>query len=182
MTYNYRDDPILGPALAYWNQKRGARSMPSKQDIDPTEIPPKILPYLQMLDVIDGGARFRYRLVGTASAEAYGMDYTGKIADEIFPDDRLRLVHALYRTVVDTRLPLFSRNRYHTAKNIDLFIHRIYLPLSNDDTDTHHILGVLRFEYGGLLDNGVWGGAKLDPSWQYTETIRRDGRSDELAI
>jgi hypothetical protein len=80
MSYNYRDDPVLGPVLAYGVRKRGFRSMPRKCDIDATEIPPRLLPNLQLIDVIDGGARFRYRLVGTASVEAFGDDYTGKYA------------------------------------------------------------------------------------------------------
>ena len=78
MIDNYRDDPILGPALAYWIDKRGSRLLPSRRDIDPVEIPPKILPHLQIIDVVDGGARFRYRLIGTATVDAYGEDFTGR--------------------------------------------------------------------------------------------------------
>src|SRR5277367_3870617 len=125
MTYNYRDDPILGPALAYWVRKRGARSMPCKRDIDPTEIPPKILPNLQIIDVIEDGARFRYRLIGTRVVEAYGSDYTEKFPDELFPDDRLGLIQNIYRTVCDSKSPLFTHNRYRSAQNIDLFANRI---------------------------------------------------------
>jgi hypothetical protein len=172
MSYNYRDDPIVGCALAYWADKRGRRSMPCKRDIDPTEMPRKILPNLQLIDVIDGGARFRYRLIGTAVVDAYGHDFSGKYPDEMFPDDRLNFIQGIYRTVCTSKVPLFSRNKYHTPKNIDLFATRIYMPLSDDGVNVHHILGVLRFEYDALFDSGVWGkDAKLDPSWHYTEVI-----------
>ena len=63
MIYNYRNDPVLGVVLAYWDQKRGTRLMPCKRDIDPIEIPRRLLPNLQLIDVIDGGERFRYRFV-----------------------------------------------------------------------------------------------------------------------
>ena len=171
MSYNYRDDPVLGPVLAYWVRKRGFRSMPRKCDIDATEIPPRLLPNLQLIDVIDGGARFRYRLVGTASVEAFGDDYTGKYPEEMFADDRPSFIQKIYRSVCASKLPLFSRNKYHTTKNIDLFATRIYMPLSDDDCDVPHIFGVLRFESGNAVARGSWGAAKLDPAGQYIEQI-----------
>jgi len=81
MIYNYCDDPVLAPVLAYWLQKRGARPMPRKGDIDPVELPPKLLPNIQIIEAIDGAARFPYRLVGTASVDAFGSDYTGRYID-----------------------------------------------------------------------------------------------------
>jgi hypothetical protein len=172
MAYDYCDDPILGPTLAYWLAKRRNRAMPRRAEIDPTEIPRKVLPNLQIIEVLDGGARFRYRLVGTALVEAYGRDFTGRIADELFPDDRLNFVQSIYRTVCDSKLPFFSRNKYHTPKDLELFSLRIHMPLSDDGMTVSHILGVMRFEYGAQLDSGVWGDkAQLDPEWHYTETI-----------
>jgi hypothetical protein len=171
MDYNFRDDPILGSAFAFWMEKRAGRLMPCKRDIDPVEIPPKILPNLQIIDVIDGGARFRYRLIGTALAEAYGRDFSGQHPDEMFPKDRLRYIVGIYHTICRTKAPLFSRNKYLTTKNIDLIASRIYMPLSEDGVNVHHILGVLRFEFSAALDSGMWGDeAQIDPEW-YSETI-----------
>jgi hypothetical protein len=99
LAFNYHDDPVLGPALAYWLRQRGASSMPRKRDIDPTEISPKILPKMQIIDVLDGGARFRYRLVGTALVEANGRDYTGQYPEELLSEDRASFVLNIYRTV-----------------------------------------------------------------------------------
>jgi len=175
MTYDYRDDPILGPALAYWIDKRGGRLLPRKRDIDPTEIPRKVLPHLQLIDVIDGGARFRFRLVGTAVVNAYGKDYTGRYADELFPDDRLNFIQGIYRTVCDSKTPILARNKYHTPKKIELFATRIYMPVSDDHLNVRYILGVLRFEFAASFDSGVWGEeARMDPGWHYTESIQVD--------
>jgi hypothetical protein len=173
MAYNYQDDPILGPTLAYWRRKRGSRSMPSKRDIDATAFPPKVLPHLQIVDVIDGGARFRFRLVGTALVEAYGEEFTDKCADELFPDDRLRFVMSMYEGVCKLKVAHFSRTRYYTTKNIDLFSNRIYMPLSDDGINVHHILAVLRFDFAHALDVGIWGDtAQLDHTTQYIEPIQ----------
>ena len=172
MTFNYRGDPVLGPALAYWTRKRDARSMPRKRDIDPTEIPVQLLPNFQILDVIDGGARFRYRLVGTASVDAYGQDYTGSYPDELFPDDRLNFIQTIYRMVCETKAPVFSRNKYHTPKNLEVFASRIYMPLSDNDLDVNFVRCILRFQSGNLVERGACGaGARLDPCEQYIEPI-----------
>jgi hypothetical protein len=175
MIYNYRNDPVLGVVLAYWDQKRGTRLMPCKRDIDPIEIPRRLLPNLQLIDVIDGGERFRYRLVGTASVDAYGSDYTGKYPEEMFSDDRPQRIKRIYRTVCETKAPLFCQNKYLTPKNIELQALRIYMPLSDDDGDdvqVSHIFGVLRFEFGSRFDRGIWGkGTISDPTSHYVEPI-----------
>ena len=180
MIYNYRDDPVLGPTLAYWTQKRGSRSMPCKRDIDPVEFPTKLLPNIQIIEAIDGGARFRYRLVGTASVEAFGSYYTGRYPDEMFSDDRLNFIQSIYRAVVTTKAPLFSLNRYHTTKNIDLFAYRIYMPLSEDGIEVDNILGILRYQSGIVADSGWREGAKLDPDGQHIESIDVDNPIAEL--
>jgi len=175
MTYNHREDPILGPVLAYWIAKRGARSMPRRRDLDPLEFPPRILPNLQIIDVIDGGARFRYRLVGTALVDAYGRDFSGQYPDQMFSDARLNFTQSIYRAVCHSKNPLFSRSKYHTPKNADLFAIRLYVPLSDDDTDVHHILGALRFEFDTVFDGGMWGDhATMDPSAHYSEPVPID--------
>lgn len=171
MNYDFRGDPILGPVLAYWARKRGSRLMPCKRDIDPVEIPSRLLPHLQIIEVIDAGARFRYRLVGGASVQAHGQDYTGKYPDEMLPDDRVRLVLKIYQTVYRTKSPLFSRSRYYSAKGWSLFANRVYMPLSDDEENVQHILGTIRFESGIALDSGTWSESRLDPSEQYIEPI-----------
>ena len=172
MADNYRDDPILGPALAYWAQKRGKRLMPSRRDINPVEIPRQTLPNLQIIDVIDGGARFRYRLLGTATVEAYGEDFTGRYPDEMFPADLRDFIHGIYRQVCNWKTPVFLSNRYITAKGFGLASKRIYMPLSDDDSAAHHIFGVLRFEYEWAIADARWrNGATLIPASAYVERI-----------
>ena len=168
---NYHDDPVLGSVLAFWVRKRGARSMPSKRDMDPTEIPPKHLPNLQIIDVLDGGKSFRFRLVGTALVQAYGKDYTGKLTDELLDPEITRAMHEMYETVCSTKVPLFARHKYQTSTNIDLVTKRIYMPLSDDGVEVHHILGVFRLQFGVYSEGGRWGGARLDSTDQHVEPI-----------
>ena len=146
--------------------------MPLKRDIDPIEIPRGILPNLQIIEVIDGGARFRYRLVGTATVNAYGEDFTGRRPDEIFPPDLRDFIHGIFRQVCAWKAPLFLSNRYVTARGFELASKRIYMPLSDDRTEVHHILGVLRFEYESSIADARWReGATLIPTGTYVEQV-----------
>lgn len=174
MSYSYRDDPILGPALAYWLRKRGANAMPFKRDLDPTEISPKVLPHLQILDVIDAGKRFRYRLIGTALVDAYGKDYTGTHADELISGERLRFIHSVYQAVCTIKAPVFSHTCYHTVRQTDLIANRIYMPLSNDGVRVGYILGALSFTFGDGVHAGMWGSGQLEPAGQYVEPVETD--------
>ena len=163
MTYDYRADSILGGALAYWLGKQGGRAMPARRDIDPTEIP-RLLPNLQLIEVINGGSRFRYRLIGTALVEAFGRDYTGTYLDELFPDERGAFAHGLFQAVCTARQPMFLRSTYSTLRAVDLVANRLYLPLSDGGTNVGIILGALTFEFGSGAIAGVWETATLDTS------------------
>lgn len=151
------NDPILGKALAYWRRKRGDRMMPARRDVDPTEIP-SLLPHLQLIEVCDG-PRFRYRLVGTSIVEAFGQDYTGKFVDEQFAGDRRRFIEEIYKTVCAERRPMFLRNKYTTARNVDMVASRLYLPLAADGEHVDIILGACIFDFGGSTLAGGWGSA-----------------------
>jgi len=156
MKFDYRADPILGETLAYWQGKRGNRSMPSRRDIDPAEIP-KLLPQLQLIEMI--GERYRYRLVGTSLVQAFGKDYTGKHADEVSDAARAGAISRIYRLVQEKRQPVFLRSSYVAGKN-ELIANRLYLPLSNDDRTVGMILGALTFEFLKPIA-GEWGSAQL---------------------
>ncbi len=163
MDQDYNSDPVLAQALAYWRAKRRARAMPSRRDIDPTEIGP-LLPHLPLIDVVDGGTRYRYRLVGTSLVTAFGREYTGKYLDELFAGERLAYARRVYGTVCSQFKPVFLRNRYSSTRDVDMMANRLYMPLSADGSSVNVILGALTFEFGRGALPGFWSGAQLDPS------------------
>jgi hypothetical protein len=129
-------DERLDEFFRYWRRVRGDRPMPSRADVDPTEIPPRLLPNLFLTDVVDGGARFRYRLVGTEAVRVIGSDPTGRYVDQINQTQPYRdYVTALYRRVVADRLPLFSISHYLKPDDRLGGYHatqRLMCPLSSD--------------------------------------------------
>lgn len=171
MAYDYRTCPILSGAFRYWNQKRGSgRTMPSRRDIDPIEVP-QFLPHLQLTEVTDCGERFRYRLVGTAIIEAFGTEVTGKYVDELFSGERYRFIYEFYRVVCVTRQPVFSRSLYLGTKDVDLTANRLLLPLSADGVQVNMILGALTFEFASQLRAPVDHKAQIDPAASAIEVI-----------
>ena len=148
--------------------------MPRRADIEPREIT-RLLPYLQITELVDGGARIRYRLVGTRIVAAYGAELTGKYFDEVFAGDRLRFVEDNYRVMCREKRPIFVGSRYVSRKDIELFCYRLVMPLSDDGSTINQVLTVMSFKYpneasqfGGQLVDAV----DFDPGSGFCDVIR----------
>src|SRR3546814_17700910 len=99
MTSTSAADVIVEPELReiyhYWSGKRGGRCYPTRADIRPEEIK-RLLPFVLLLDVLDEGRHFRFRLVGPDAAS--GIDPTGKLLHEAAPGGvYLNHLRALFR-------------------------------------------------------------------------------------
>jgi len=168
--YDFRADPVLGAALDYWRLKRGVRCMPQRRDIEPAELR-EVLAHLQITEAIDGGSRFRYRLVGTAIVDAFGAEFTGKYVDELVSGERDCFVHACYRAVCASRRPAFVRSKYVSTRNVDLTANRVLLPLSQDASAVEQILGALTFEFSRPFPAGNGHLAQIDLAQSYVDLL-----------
>jgi hypothetical protein len=134
----------------YWRAKCGARRMPSRDDIEPWEIPPRLLPCISLVDVVQDARRYVYRLVGTADVQVRGHDPTGKsVMDGFFGpdlDDSL----SCYDTVVRTRAPLLDPEPFIATNGRYATEETIFLPLSNDGINVNKIL--VFFAFKDVLD------------------------------
>lgn len=147
----YRDTPVLAAFFDYWDARRGDREMPSRQDIDPADIP-QLLPHLSLIDVVDAGARFRYRLVGTAVVDGFNRNTTNLYADELdIPQFSRDAVHLQYRSVLRKRRPIYLRNIYVLPSGVRAMTRRVLAPLSQDGAAINMIIAALVFEYGSAL-------------------------------
>src|SRR3569623_1008594 len=125
---------------AYWETKRGARAMPRRADLDPTEIPPRLLPGITLVDVAPDPRRYVYRLVGTKEVEVRGADPTGRAVADAFYGENAEDATRCYDRVVETATPeldpvpfLERRRGYRGAESL-------FLPLSNDGVAVNMIL------------------------------------------
>jgi hypothetical protein len=141
-------DPRFDQAYRYWYEKASGRAMPSRADIDPTEIP-RLLPDVMLVERHSDG-RYRYRLIGTENARAHGVNATGRFLDEVLPGPEYRAhVLALYDECVATQRALyteclfFSPARHAPERHTKV----LFLPLSADGETVNMIFVMQVFLY-----------------------------------
>ncbi len=133
---NHRE---LRSLLAYWRKLRGDQPMPRQDKIDPLEMQ-DALGFLFLLDVLDGGADFRYRVYGSKVVDRYSVDMTGKLlsnlkVDPVFVD----FFMAGYRAVIARRTPLLTQHCHSPYVAVTDTV-RLILPLANEQGDVSRIL------------------------------------------
>lgn len=144
------DEPqLLGFVRHYWDNRRGARPMPSRQDIVPSDMRAH-LRHILIADVVDGGRDFRYRLIGTELQRYFSGNPSGKLMSEAlapFGQETVTRTIATYRWVVERRAPLRicgSGSLYNQdAKTFDALL----TPLSDDGAVPNMIFGTFLFEW-----------------------------------
>jgi hypothetical protein len=144
-------DPRLRRLLAIWQDRRGTRDMPSRADIDPMALGKDLLPWIALTEVIDGGARFRFRLCGTGLAQIAGLELTGRYIDELNPNrEYAEYISGLYRLAVSRRRPVYSETGYlSTSATPRRGTARLLCPLSDDGVNvTMCIAGQVSAEIG----------------------------------
>lgn len=131
-------------AYEYWNAKRGTRIVPARADIDPRELK-YLLPFIQLLDVIDHGRAIRPRLIGSASARRMTPDPTGQIFDDTSPRLVVRRALAAVRWSVEHHKPLRTYAAHTALEGHEFLAHEtVFLPLSSDgrEIDIMALIGV----------------------------------------
>jgi len=131
--------PDIRALVEYWRTKKGARLMPARSDIDPSELKP-FLPRISLIDVVPDERRFVYRLVGTEEVALRGYDPTGKSLSEGYFGPNPELAFAHYGYVVEHNAPYCYRGDFEVPdgaiENEDV----IFLPLSEDGEHVNMIL------------------------------------------
>lgn len=125
--------------------------LPSRSDIDPVDLPRKLLPVMMIIDVerpTDAPLRFRYRLVGTETSQFYWRDPTGACFEEIYTGQALVDFNTFFTSVVETRQPDFLENiRLPWRHEHILEYSRTAHPLATDGWTVDRVVLVFRPEY-----------------------------------
>lgn len=147
----FLDAPENADAIAlynYWDSKRGERTMPDRHDISPSDFV-RLLPAVGILEVIGGGADFRFRLYGSELVSWTGCDRTGQLFSEIEPaadaavtTERLRkrwfevgLAALAVAKPIFVTAPLVENARDH------LTMHGVILPMTAGGSEIEQLLG-----------------------------------------
>jgi hypothetical protein len=133
----------------YWNARRGIRLMPTRADIDPLEMR-QWLPRLSLVDVSPDGQHFTYRLVGTQMVDLLGINPTGRLVEAAWPEEIADHVVDGFRTVVETRKPVFCQQINGWLDDQTPTAWAMRLPLSSDGEEVDMILAYLSDNIGML--------------------------------
>ncbi|KKJ76549.1 hypothetical protein WH95_12120 [Kiloniella litopenaei] len=126
--------------LDWWDKARGADFAASPDAVDPMELR-SILGHLAVLDVLDGGENFRYRLYGSAIMNEPGKDLTGLLLSDIWTPLRAFFTIS-YRAVVLRKEPLYTQHEPHHSLKMQIW-DRLILPLSNGDEVERIIVAIV---------------------------------------
>jgi hypothetical protein len=91
---------------------------------------PEWLGHLSLIEVLEGGLDFRYRVYGSALAAYYGRDLTGKTTRAL-PTAVGSLVRREYAQAYAARQPLLVQRR-RRVRGVSIMIVKLILPLSSD--------------------------------------------------
>jgi hypothetical protein len=129
----------LHSLVCYWTKKRGDRPMPSRDDIDPLEIP-SLLPIALLADV--AGTRARIRLLGTEATAAYGAECRGTLLDDMQFGDFTSALTEILSLVLESQKPTAAAGAFETRAELNR-VEMVLTPLSYDGRAISHILGGL---------------------------------------
>jgi hypothetical protein len=126
----------------YWHELRGARSMPSRQDIDPVDIW-ALLPNVHLSEWHQNPDRVRYRVAGTELVASIGREISGRWLTDFHKDPSdIAETLALYRQVIARRAPIFGRT-IGTMQRLGInSFEWVVCPLSDDDRVVTHFIGL----------------------------------------
>ena len=134
---------FLNWALDYWDTRRGARPMPSRGDIDPTDFP-QLLATTYLLQRLDDD--FKVRVAGTRFREVYGREVTGQCISDLIPLDSGREFHLDVETCCERRHPVYREGRATwRPSGVATRFQRIMLPLAAEGDEIDHLLGFAVF-------------------------------------
>ena len=124
--------------LEFWRSAPRDGDLPSIDSLDPLALKPA-LGLLMILEPVDGGADFRYRLYGSEIAARAGLDLTGKLVTNVRSAKMAAFFIATYAAVLLRRRPLYTRHTTNPAIQITQW-DRLLLPFAGRDGAVERLL------------------------------------------
>lgn len=115
--------------LAHWQGLVSGKALPLASELDPIDLKPA-LGNIILVDVVDGGRDFRYRLYGTKISLVSSGDKTGRYVTD-FEGPPAEFFYVIYRAVLARRSPVYTFH-YPTMTNNFRRWHRLLLPLYDE--------------------------------------------------
>lgn len=140
-----QDYASLTELLEHWKALCGDRAMPQRNDFDPVQVP-ELLTGICLVEVIDGGKDYFYRVAGSALEEMTGQVLQGKYFSELIHAKSRESMRATCGASVETARPIVIKNQLREPGRGQTAITAIVLPLSDDGQTVNMLLTMTEFE------------------------------------
>ena len=149
-------DPRLVRLLDYWwaGVTRAGGGLPPMTEIDPLQLK-FVLGWLMIIEPLEGGADFKYRLFGTEITSIQRRDLTGCKVSDSFPNFA-RWTSEAYRKVMAGRAPMMTHHSPQRYVAVDRW-ERLILPYVDANGDVARLLvgAVITRKIPGAEDTGL---------------------------
>lgn len=155
------DHPMVDRFAQLWQAKRGAGAYPDRADFEFEELAPWF-GHVIIMDMLENGADFRYRMVGTAITRFLNRDYTGQtVMESNYAGARDKVLDTFHRPVREGR-PVFRRGHVIWAVDKSWRTYQsVHCPISAGGQAVAMTIGVLYFSLDPVPDPTVGGGRRL---------------------
>ncbi|MDY0881429.1 PAS domain-containing protein [Dongia soli] len=151
MIYDFRDpgeqelalalNPLFPLAYDYWLRLSESR-LPRREEIDPIAVA-SILSNVMLLDVLEGGQDFRYRLAGSTVEANFGGSLKGVVLSDILKEfPSFEPIIDVKRRCAATASPYTCDKavftHFGTLKRVNCFA----MPLSDDSQGVSHLFAI----------------------------------------
>lgn len=132
-----------------WQQARGGELMPRLSSMRPNQLR-ELMPFVYILNILDAGADFSVRFMGSAIVQSIGTDYTNaKISD--YPSHPSTWRAEVYREVMARKRPMITAVDLGDFQRDFTKTECILLPLANDSGEfTMIICAAAPYEYSTI--------------------------------
>lgn len=131
-----------GRFLSFWTSKFRSGILPGRADFDVFEMK-EWLGRILIMEVLDDGADFRYRLIGTNIVQINGRDLTGKRVTDSQYNENIEQVLSSFRLPVIQRSPIVRRGRLVWRADRDFLNYEsVHCPLAENGIKINMTIGV----------------------------------------
>ena len=132
----------LDQALAYWQEIRGDGRVPRRDAMVPERIV-ALWPHILMVDVIDNGDDYFFRLVGQRLVDSYGEQTGRNLSAATIPEVVRERCRQIFRFCLDHAAPAYAYWSESASDRRPLIdVEALCLPLSSDGTALDRMLSL----------------------------------------